>query len=207
MLVTAIIPTVDGRQGHLAHCLGALANQPYDMELIVLRDRPTCGAAWAEGARESRGDYIAFLADDLYVNPGYFAAMIAAVDAGMCPSAVVYEPGPVLQSAGIQGWDCYRPDKLTDWAPVEHTTTPFMSRAQWDVVAEHAHFLSSLHYCSDMLVSAALSRSGVPVVVRTAASAVHYNATIGRGAGMGQHTRTAHDRAAFARYFAPEEAA
>lgn len=202
MHVTVVIPTVDGREDHLQTCLAGIANQPYDTEIIILRNRPTCGQAWMEGSILSCGDYLWFAADDVYPEAGFFAGMIEAVDAGYCPAAVVYESDGILQSAGIEGMDCYRPESVTDWMRVSHTATPFMSENQWLALAPHAEMMAQLHYCSDMLHSAVMKKHGIDTVVRTNARLVHYNAAPGRGAGSDQHTRTAADRALFERYAA-----
>lgn len=202
MLVTTIIPTVKGREDDLANCLAGLANQPYDQEVIVLRDRPTCGQAWVEGSAQSCGDYIWFAADDVYPEAGFFDAMIDAVDKGFCPAATVYEGDGLLQSAGIEGMDCYRPERVIDWMEVSHTATPFMSQNQWLLLAPHTGVMRELHYCSDMLHSAVMKKHGIQTVVRTPARLVHYNAMPGRGAGTDQHTRTATDRAVYERYCA-----
>lgn len=202
MQVAAIIPTVDGREDDLANCLAGIANQPYDTEVIILRNRPTCGQAWLEGSVMACADYIWFAADDVYPETGFFSAMIEGCEAGFSPVATVYEGDGLLQSAGIEGMDCYRPEKLVDWMKVSHTTTPFMSSDQWLMLAPHLPFMKELHYCSDMLHSAVMKKHGIECVVRTPARLIHYNAMPGRGAGTDQHTRTAADRAKFERYVA-----
>lgn len=202
MHVAAVIPTVRGREDHLSNCLAGIANQPFDTEVIILRDRPTCGQAWTEGSIFSGADYIWFAADDVYPESGFFDAMIECVEAGFCPAATVYEPDGILQSAGIEGVDCYRPERLVDWMEVSHTATPFMSSNQWLMLAPHLDFMAELHYCSDMLHSAVMKKHGIQTVVRTPARLIHYNAQPGRGAGSDQHVRTAADRAKFERYAA-----
>jgi hypothetical protein len=203
MLVSVIIPTVDGREDDLTNCLAGLANQPVDQEIVILRNRPTCGAAWAEAAEYVTGDYIWFCADDVCPDPGFLAAMMEACDAGKCPAATVYEGDGLLQSAGIEGMDCHKPANLVDWMAVSHTATPFMDREQWALYLEGDwKMLASLHYCSDMLHSYLMRIHGYETVVRTPARLMHYNSLPGRGAGMGQHERTAIDRAAYEKYTA-----
>lgn len=203
MLVSVIIPTVDGREDDLGRCLAGLANQPFDQEIIILRNRATCGEAWAEAVAGCHGNYIWFCADDIVAEAGFLAAMIEACDKGFCPTSCVYEGDMLLQSAGIEGMDCYRPEVLTDWMEVSHTTTPFMNREQWAYYTpDDWAMLAELHYCSDMLHSFLMAEHGVQTVVRTPAKLMHYNALPGRGAGTGQHERTAIDRAAYERYTA-----
>lgn len=203
MLVSVIIPTVDGREDDLSNCLAGLSNQPFDQEIIILRNRSTCGEAWAEEAARCHGNYIWFCADDVVPEAGFLSAMIEACDAGYCPTATVYEGDGLLQSAGIEGVDCHKPEKLVDWAHVSHTTTPFMNREQWAYYQpEDWAMLSELHYASDLFHSRLMAEHGVQTVVRTPARLFHYNSLPGRGAGMGQHERTAIDRAAYERYWA-----
>lgn len=201
-LVSAIIPTVDGREDYLNDCLAGIANQSIDTEIIILRNRPTCGEAWVEGTDIACGDFVWYAADDVYPEAGFFEKMMEAVTAGFCPSATVYEPDGLLQSAGIMALDCYRPPELIDWMEVDHTTTPFLSPEQLALLHPFRDTLASLHYCSDTFVSAVLAKHQIKTVVRTDARLIHYNAAPGRGAGSDQQTRTAQDRATFERFCA-----
>jgi hypothetical protein len=195
MTVSAIFPTVEGREESLARALASLP----DCDPIVLSDYPTCGAAWVQGAREAQGDYIFFAADDIEAHPGFLNAMCATVDRGFHPAAVVLEPDGSLQSCGGNGWDCCR-QNCPDGAAVEWSPTSFIAREHWALIEPHAEALADLHYASDMLVSALLTDHGIPAAVCRGAVMTHYNHPAKRGAGMGQHERTARDRAAFKRY-------
>lgn len=191
MTVSVIFPTVLGREESLERAVESFPG----CEWIILAGHPTCGSAWVEGARRSKGDYICFAADDLEAHPGFVEAMLADIDHGVHPAALVLEPDGSLQSCGGNGWDCCR-QNCEDGTPCEWSPVPFVSRGQWDTLLDpQGGLIAEFHYCSDMLVSALLRRGGVPAAVNTRAKLTHYNHPAARGAGMGdQHERTAHDR-------------
>ena len=138
-----------------------------------------------------RVTHIHFGADDIEAHAGWWQPLAEAADAGYCGCAVVLNPDGSVQSAGMSGWEAHTtiPE---DWAPVEHTLTPFLTRKQWGKVE---YIPRTLHFCTDIWVSA---RLGVPVVVRTGSRLTHHNHPAGRGAGMDIHERNRHDRALFA---------
>ena len=178
MSVTAIIPTVDGREESLERTLKACADENVN-RVQVIRNRETCGEAWVEGARKARTKYVAFLADDLDPHTGCFQAMIGAVEAKRHPAALVLEPDGSKQSCGGAGGDVCRGD-CHDWQPVEWSPTPFIRRDWWPLIEEHADMLANLHYSSDCLISAILAKHGIPSVMRRPAVLTHYNHQAGR---------------------------
>lgn len=200
--IAVVVPTVHGRDAHLSRCVDAyrvstarLAEDD-ELALYIERDHDTCGEAWRAGAARAEQDgfdYLHLTADDLEPHPGWIAPAVECVDEGFIPAPVVLEPDGTLQSAGINGWDCYRGPHV-DWMHVESTTVPFMSRKQWQAVG-----MIPLHYCTDMWVSYRADRAGWPTRLRMDMVFTHHNAELARGAGMGQHPRTVHDRAEFAR--------
>ena len=196
MNLTCVWPTVQGREASLLRAIAAVP----DAEHLIYHDRPTCGEAWVQGAREATGDYVWFAADDVEAHEGFAEAMIEAVEAGKHPAAVVLEPDGMLQSCGGRSWDCCK-RHCEDWTVVDWSPTPFFRRDQWALLEPHADTLADLLYCSDMIVSEIFKRAGIPPVVRTPAVLTHHNHPVRRGGDMGdQHERTARDRAAFRRW-------
>lgn len=184
-----------GREALLAEAVAAYEATPeHKIEILVEPGHNACGKAWIAGAkRASDFDYLHFGADDLIPRPGWLAAAIECVDAGFIPVPLVWLPGEILQSAGIQGLDTFT-GPYVDWQEVEHTTVPFMSAEQWDAIG-----MIELHYCTDLWVSEIGRRRGWPARIRTGYQFLHYHSHIGRG---DQHAQTREDREVFLRLVA-----
>ena len=195
-----VIPTIAGRERSLTRCLDAYTattrHFPGGTHLQVVSDAPTCGIAWDVGAGMLPPvTHIAFAADDLEPQLGWWQPLLEAVEMGLCPTAIVLNADGSLQSAGMSGGH-FRQTMPDDWATVEHTLTPFLTWEMWEQVRPIPH---DLHYCTDWWICA---RLGVPAVVRTRSRIVHHDHPVGRGAGMEIHARNRHDRALFQRHLA-----
>lgn len=139
-LVTAIVPTVDGREHWLEKCVRSYEQTTPSLQLIIVRNMPSCGEAWQHGSLEARGDYIHFGADDVEVHPGWWEAAAACCDRGFVPAPLVLNTDGSVQSCG-GSWERMEPDD----SPTEFTRGPFMSRSQWDLIGP----MPALHYYSD----------------------------------------------------------
>lgn len=175
MNVSVVIPTITGREDGLRLCADSFAG----CEIIPMLDHPTCGAAWVDGARRSSCQYIYFAADDVEAHDGFCEAMIEAVDRSLHPAALVLLPDGSKQSCGGVGSDVCR-GECPDWQPVEWSPTPFIHRDWWPLIEPHADMLAALHYSSDCLVSAILTKCEIPSVMRREAVLTHYNSPVGR---------------------------
>lgn len=190
--LTIILPTVTGREGSLGRCLTSIAQHCHmDYEVRVVRDRPTCGAAWQAGIDQGKRDGLLWLcADDIRVLPGFFEPMVEAVERGYCPTAVVLNPDQSIQSCGINEEDrLHAPATPTDWEPVRWCTTPFCSWGQWEQIGPMVPW----HFSTDRYFSYRAARAGYQTVVRSAARLIHYFDPVRRGAGMSEHDRLVHD--------------
>lgn len=196
-MLSVIVPTIAGREESLARAVDAyVTTSPPGTEVIVEAGHATCGAAWQAGAEKAAGDYIHFGADDVEPHEGWWEPLVQAIDAyNVCTCSVVLNPDLTVQSAGMSGWQphAYIP---RDWQKVEHTLTPFVNRAQWDLVKP----VPPIHYCSDIWFSAVLAAHGIPTVVRSESRIVHHNHPVGRGAGMEENARNVQDRVLYHRY-------
>jgi hypothetical protein len=191
-VISIVIPTVDGREDVLERVLLAYHETTPEHEVITVHGRETCGIAWQEGSERATGDYLLLGADDLEPLPGWWQPLVEAVERGCCPCPVVLESDGRVQSAGTSGWEPIRTIG-EDWTPVDWTTVPFVTRAQWSLVAP----MLPTHYCTDTWVSYRLGRHGIKTVLRTGSRFRHHNALPGRGAGMDIHKRNQHDRMIF----------
>lgn len=181
MNVAIIVPTVKGRETDLERCVEAYHDTAPSAKVYIEHDRPSCGDAWIRGAERAAQDgfdYLHLTADDLEPHPGWLEPAVEAVDAGFIPAPLVYHPDGGLESAGLQGFGCYR-GAYADWSPIEGTTVPFLTREMWEKVGMEA----TLHYCTDLLVSYRGRKHGWETVVRTGMVFTHYTAQPGRNEG------------------------
>lgn len=176
MKVAVIVPTIAGREDFLELCLDAYERTAPDATVVVVKDEPTCGIAWAKGADHVGDfDYLHLTADDLEPQDDWLQAAVETVDAGYIPAPLVLLTDGTLQSAGLQGFDVYT-GSYADWQLVEGTTVPFVSREMWNKIG-----MIDTQYCTDLWVSRiGRMRGGWETVIRTPIQFVHHNAMAGR---------------------------
>lgn len=100
-----VIPTVAGREQLLHRCYGAFRQTAPSATILIVRDEPTCGAAWNRGANlaeqrfAERGRalrWLLFAADDLIPEPGFLDPALWFADRGQLPAArLLNEDGTV----------------------------------------------------------------------------------------------------------------
>lgn len=123
-LLTIVVPTVDGREQWLERCLASyFATTPDDTQILVYRNRATCGIAWNEGIAEAIGAYVHLTADDIEAHPGWWKPAISATDLGWLPAPRILNGDGSLQSCGDA-------DEQPDGTECEIARIPFASRAQ-----------------------------------------------------------------------------
>lgn len=180
MTVAVVIPTIEGREQDVARCILAYQDTAPEVSLYVEYGHPSCGAAWLAGAElaaEDGFDYLHLTADDLEPHPGWLDVATETVDKGYIPAPLVYHPDGALESAGLAGFGCYA-GPYTDWALIEGTTVPFVTREMWDTVG-----MLDTHYCTDLWVSYQGRRHGWETVIRTGMAFTHHTAMAGRNEG------------------------
>jgi hypothetical protein len=197
--ISVVVPTIAGRETYLEACLeayrGLTATRP---EIIVVRDKATCGMAWVEGAAKARGDYIHFSADDLVPHAGWDVAAIEVCDRGFLPAPRILNTDGSLQSCG--GEEAWEREKPTG-ARAGFSRIPFLSRSQWERVEVLVRpVLGALHYFSDNAISHAARKAGFDVGVHRHYSFVHHLADVGRGAGTTWHNRMQEDHIRFSQW-------
>lgn len=184
MVISVIIPTIQGREDLLVKCLASyektLASYTAlggNHELIVVGDKPTCGAAWNEGAARAKGDYLHFTADDIEALPGWWQGALSVANGvnqfatGDLPAPLVFNPDGSVQSCG-GSWEQVEPDG----AVTEFTRVPFLTRNQWERVGP----VPPVHYYSDNYVSAKARRLGIETRVCHRYQLVHHMSPVGR---------------------------
>lgn len=144
-----VIPTVVGREQQLHRCYGAFRQVAPLAQAFVLRDRPTCGEAWNQGADAAQGwfaeqgrtlRWLCFAADDLIPEPGCFDDALWFADQGKLPA-------PVLLNEDGSVWNPQeRPGELAPFPRV-----PLMSVDTWERLGPVPTVDGqSLHYYSDV---------------------------------------------------------
>lgn len=167
-MISIVIPTIKGRKDSLKRCLTAYeATTPGRFELIVIRDEPACGIAWAKGVERATGDFLHFTADDLVPHEGWAEAAIGCVGRRVMPAATVLNPdGPI---------DC--PVYLEPrYRNVPNVLVPFFSRELWDL----GNWVVPIHYGSDDWVTYLARRRGLEVELLPDYRFTHEVAAAGR---------------------------
>lgn len=143
MKVSVIIPTVTGREASLQRTIdGYRATATAQLELLVVRDRPSCGHAWNEAAAAASGEYLHVTADDLVPHPGWLDAALVCLEDGAVPS-----PWLDLPWGGTDG------EVGPDGGDARMTPLPFLRTHDWPG-------LPDIGYWSDYAVSDRLLKDG-----------------------------------------------
>ena len=187
--ISVIVPTIDGREDHLARCLDAYRERTrHDLELVVETNHPTCGLAWNAGAKRATGEFLHFTADDLEPLEDWDAR---AVD--FCKVELIPAPSAVVDLT-----DESRSRYLADRQPVSGVgadidVVPFCSREQFGKVGE---FLTCHYFTDSYFTYRAIARQ-IRIMGCTGYAFHHHVSAVGRGAGMSAEERMAHDQAIY----------
>lgn len=168
VLISVVIPTIDGREDWLAKCVRAYEAYTPNVEIIVVKNEPSCGHAWVEGFRRSSGKYVHFTADDITPREGWYIDAINACDLGYVPVADVRAPNL------NQAW-CMCP--LGDMGHVRNVLVPFLSREQ---LVGYGGWLLPVHYGSDDWVSYRAVQLGLRLEPARSYQLIHHVADEGR---------------------------
>ena len=166
-MISVIIPTISGRETYLNSCIEEYEKTAPGVELIVVKDEPSCGHAWIKGAEQARGLYLHFTADDITPKQNWWSDAVKAADMGGVPMANVFDRyGRPLS--------CDSP--LGDMGLVKNVLVPFLSRRLY----EDGGWLLPIHYGSDDWVSYIATKRGVPLHFAPSYSFTHWVADEGR---------------------------
>lgn len=125
-LISVVIPTIGGREGLFMRCVKDYREFTPNVEIIVVHDAPSCGAAWQAGSRMATGDYLHLSADDLEPMEGWWKAGIRAVHNRQVPASRVWRPTGKIES-GV-AWD----KNGLDGQPAQLAQVPFCSMDDWE---------------------------------------------------------------------------
>lgn len=190
--IAVIIPTIEGREEHLATCItGYEIHAPgsYELELIVEHDHPTCGSGWQAGAERATADYLHFSCDDIEPQAGWAQPAVETLAQGFLPAPRVLN--------GVSGAPEYQPAwgaESPDWTPVHMSCLPFITRDLWE---NHVRPMLTCHYYTDDWISWRSIRAGYQPRVRRDYLFRHYWAAHKRGAGMSYEARMWNDHSLY----------
>ena len=190
-MIAVVIPTIRGREALYERTVAAY-RATADVAIITVRDRPTIGQAWNDGAEAALGtgaEYLHLSADDVEPQPGWAEAAIDAADAGVWPSPRILNVDGSLHSCGTMGGGMLLPE-CGDFTVCGASPFPFMRMEVWAGVGPS---IEAHYYADDFLAWSARQQGLEPVVVRDYCL-VHHEGTAGR-ARMVQ--RSAANRAMF----------
>lgn len=183
-LISIPLPTIAGREQWYERAVAAYVRTTPNVQVITIRDAPTCGEAWRRGLAMARGDYIHFGADDVEMHPGWWEAAVAVIDAGYLPAPRVVNSDGSLQTCGDER-------EMEDGEIPAFTRGPFVSREQW----ERLRPMIPLHYFTDTWVTFRGRQIGIETVVCRGYEYTHHSAAEGR-----MDCRMRPDRQAFEAY-------
>lgn len=183
-LLTVVIPTIPGREESLRTATQAILDSgPDAVQVVVVRDSPSCGWGWREGAARAEGDYIALSCDDVDWLPGWWEAAVETCDLGRLPAPLVVNPDGSTWATEPDG------------AEVSRSVAPFLSRAQLAKVGP----LIPTHYFCDDWVSWRARLHGIPTVMTYGYSCVSRDEQHGKTAESVAEAM-ARDRTLYERY-------
>ena len=171
-MISIVIPTISGREHWLARCTDAYVRTlgPFPYELIVLRDRASCGIAWNEGIEQAKGNYIHLTADDIEPCDGWVTPAVMAVKRGELPAARILNTDGTLQSCGTDHLE--HPEGEEAFV----ARIPFATREQLDAIGP----MMDEQYMGDYWFSHRGRQVGYRSVVRRDYCFFHHYAQEGR---------------------------
>lgn len=192
MKVSAVIPTIKGREALLEQTVQSLAATANGtpVELIVVQDSPTIGEAWNEGVENSTGTHLWLGADDVTFAPGWLEAVDDARERGIYPVPRIIRPDGSVQACGTLGQGGVIEAEVEDGFPCGASQFPVMHRAYWDAIGPAL----STHYYSDDYLGFRAKVAGLRVELVRGYTLTHHEGTVGRGRMV---ARAMQDRNAF----------
>ncbi len=191
-MIDCIIPTIPGREASLERLLDSLQRttlSPY--ETVIVRDSVTCGWGWKAGLERSQSPYVALLCDDQeFIAKGWDKVCMDTADADKlaCPRVYLPDDRPESRGGDMHALHHLNRTPKRDWATVDYTTVPFLSREQIDAIG-----MLPTQYAGDVWVSYRGRQLGYETVLRHGYEVRHWQEEVGRGAGMSQNERDAMD--------------
>lgn len=169
MKVAVVIPTIKGREASLQRTIDGYLRTMDAVELIVVRDKATCGIAWNQGVREAEAEFIHLSADDIVPHEGWLEAAMISMAAEQLPAGRILHGDGTLQSCGDE---LDRPDGFVTEIP----RIPFLPA--W--LALKIFPIPPIHYYTDNIVGDRARGFGWPTIVNRGYLFTHHLVGEGR---------------------------
>lgn len=181
--ITVVIPTVTGREEHLARCIASYEASAATTEILVFRNLPGVAYGWQRGAETAKGQYIHLTCDDIEARPGWDEAAMEYADKG-------WQPAPRLFNTDGRPWNGappeYDPRNVAHGERVPLGSLPFM---RWDMWPQVTPLPPGMHYFADNWVTWRLDLAGVETRMCHGYDFTHSWASEHRGAGYPPNER------------------
>lgn len=191
-MIAIVIPTVPGREALYERTVAAYRATTPGATIITVRNRPTIGQAWNDGAaaaQEAGADYLHLSADDVEPAEGWAEACIEYAGRFIYPSPRILNADGSLHSCGTMGGGMLMPE-CGDFTPCASSPFPFMSMGFWDDIGPSL----PIHYYADDYLGWRARLHGVAVEVIRDFTLTHLEGLAGRAPMV---ARAAADRATF----------
>lgn len=195
-MISVVIPTITGRENLLEQTVAGY-RATADVEIIVVKNRKSCGEGWNAGASKASGDFLHFSADDLIPQAGWADAGIMAAEEGWWPSPRLLDPDGTIQSDGSMGGGMLLPEHRHIVKCVS-SPFPFMETRDWQDIGP----CPPLHYYADDYLAAKAREIDLDVMAVPTYCFVHLGGTLGRDKVA---ARAADDQETFLSLIAGEE--
>ena len=201
--ILIVCPTVTGREESLQRCKESYKRTLEDHTLRF--SIPVDEESWGKGvnvgmeyADEVYGlhefDYIHLTADDIEAHDGWLEAAEETLKKGLYPAPHLLNPDGSTFSFGHGDANMY--DTSVDWKPTHTSVVPTFTPFMWTLMGP----MIDLHYYTDDYLSHKARVAGFNTVARLPYLFTHHTEMAGRGAGMSQDERMAHDGAKYQEY-------
>lgn len=175
-MITVVIPTIRGREDMFDRTVDAFEDTTDEkLQFVVVRDRPTCGEAWNDGAELAGGDYLMLAADDMLPHDGWAETAIQAAEGRVYPAPWIKRVDGSTECCGTLGSGLLLDDRARDGLPVCNSPVPFMRRELWLSVGPAI----PAHCYSDDYLAYRARLAGLSVEVRRGYVFTHLDGQVG----------------------------
>jgi hypothetical protein len=131
-MISVVLPTIRGREDLFDRTVAAFElTTDEELQFVVVRDRPTCGDAWNEGATLASGEHLMLATDDMEPHDGWAEAAIHAAENGVYPAPWIKRLDGTTECCGTLGGGLLLTADARDGLPVCNSPIPFMLRNHW----------------------------------------------------------------------------
>lgn len=185
MKISAVIPTIDGREKLLEQTIESLADTAsgHEVELVVVKNSPTGGQGWNEGAEAATGTHLWFGADDLTFFPGWLDAVVEFTRDGGYSCPRILRPNGSVEACGTIGQGGPIEAEVEDGLPCNASQFPFVLRETWDEIGPSL----PVHYFADDYLGFRARVAGLDVRLVRAYSLVHHDGFVGHKRHAGRY--------------------